>query len=482
MRPPTVVRLALAGTRTDSLRVVLTALSGALATIVMLLAATVLAIPTPGAPGDTGSAAWSRQYRIELLVEPGLRPGVVIALVLLTIPVLALAAQCGRLGAPARDRRLAAIRMAGATPRQAVLLAAAETGLATGIGSLLGLAGYLAGRVLLHRPDARGKLLLPTDVLPPWWGILAVCAGLPLLATLVAVVLLRRVAFTPFGVVRQIRSRAPRPWPAALIIAGVALAWLLERIGRGAGHQHPGVSRAIDMILLFAAGVLPAVGVVVATGAISHAAGRVLHRFARRPAALLAARRLLADPWAGSRTFAVLMVCVLFGAGAAVLRAGFAAQFAVEEESARGQARATGMPYYEPRDTSFYFDAMDLVDAAVMVATVLAAVGMLVAIAEGVVSRRREYATLVATGVPRGTLARATLWQAFAPVVPAVLVALTAGAALPRGFAGEAHAVPVPIADLALVGAVALAAVLVVVGVGLLFLRAATSVDELRTT
>ncbi|HEX5543246.1 MAG TPA: ABC transporter permease, partial [Micromonospora sp.] len=113
MKPSALVRLALAGTRTDTLRVALTGLSAALATLAILAALTVLAIPTP-LPSDDNQMAWSQQYTNALLREPGLRPGVAFALVLLTIPVLALAGQCVRLGAPARDRRLAALRLAGA--------------------------------------------------------------------------------------------------------------------------------------------------------------------------------------------------------------------------------------------------------------------------------------------------------------------------------------------------------------------------------
>ncbi|MBQ1022506.1 hypothetical protein KBX71_32170 [Micromonospora sp. D93] len=44
------------------------------------------------------------------------------------------------------------------------------------------------------------------------------------------------------------------------------------------------------------------------------------------------------------------------------------------------------------------------------------------------------------------------------------------------------RAVPVPLERLAWLGAGALAAVLVTVGVGLLFLCASTALDELRTT
>jgi hypothetical protein len=195
----------------------------------------------------------------------------------------------------------------------------------------------------------------------------------------------------------------------------------------------------------------------------------------------------MADPWSGSRTFAALLACVVFGSGAVTVRAWFAADFAAEAK------------LDIERDTAFYFDALDLVDAAIHVATGIAAAGLLVTLAEGIVGRRRVYARLVATGVPRRMLARSILWQALAPVVPAIGLALVTGYSLIRGVAGADEAAGtssvcddrgcrsatiefvVPFADLAAVGAVALAAVLAVVAVGLLFLRASTSVEELRT-
>ena len=53
---------------------------------------------------------------------------------------------------------------------------------------------------------------------------------------------------------------------------------------------------------------------------------------------------------------------------------------------------------------------------------------------------------------------------------------------LPTWLASMVHRIPVPLGNLALVGAGALVAALVVVGIGLLFLRGATAVEELRTT
>src|SRR5690606_34331846 len=107
----------------------------------------------PGVPGvEVAPAGYAYQYTHDLLVEPGLRPGVAFGLLLLCIPVLALAGQSARLGAPGRDRRLAQIRLAGATPRQAVAVAVAETGLAALAGTAAVTAADAAGPVRLLRP------------------------------------------------------------------------------------------------------------------------------------------------------------------------------------------------------------------------------------------------------------------------------------------------------------------------------------------
>ncbi|MEU4527069.1 FtsX-like permease family protein [Micromonospora ureilytica] len=509
MRPATLVRLALAGTRTDTARVVLTALSALLATLAGLAALTVLAIPTPAAT-DENPNRWSEQYHHALLVEPGLRGGTAFALLMLMVPVLALAGQCARLGAPARDRRLAALRLAGATPGQVTRLVVLETGVAALLGTLVGLVVYLVGRDLLHRPDAGGRLALPTDVLPSAGALAGVVLGLPVVAALATALMLRTVTTSPLGVNRKAaRERGPGPWAGLLIGFGV-VSFVVVR---------PVVFRFDDneelawlVPLLFVVGGLAAmIGVVVGTGWISYRCGVLLRRHARRAPALLAAGRLMADPWAGSRTFAALLAALIFGGGAAAQRAYFATKDQLEREQSRLSGADAGA---DP----FYLSTMDLVDGAIAVAILIATGGLIVALVEGIVARRRAYAALVATGVPRATLSRSVAWQALAPAVPAILLALTVGSLLGRGLGAEVsagggsteiceataalcddpatreqysrivhfpvveRAVPVPLEHLAWLGAGALAAVLVTVGVGLLFLRASTALDELRTT
>lgn len=530
MRPGTLLRLALAGTRTDTVRVLLTAAATGLATLAVLATATVLAIVPRAdfAPhevagsGPTGPDelavvpamdGYAYQYTSNLLVEPGLRPGVALALLLLCVPVLALAGQAAQLGAPARARRLAQVRLAGATPRQAVMVAVAETGLAGLLGTLLGTAAYFVGRAVWHQPDPDGRLPLPTDQLPPVWSHVTVVLGLPLLAAGFAALLLRRVAFTPFGLVRRQRSRPPRPWPAALIALGlsafVAVAPLSRAYQRGGEAMPDWMAPA----LLGGGALLAALGVILGTGWISYATGRLLPRLVRTPSALIAARRLAADPWTGSRVFAALLAGTMVGAGAAGVRALFAAEFDVQEQANRAMAAAQGSPHI-PADNSFYFASLNLVDLAVTVGIAIAGLGLLVFVAEGLVSRRRAHSALVAAGVPRRTLAGAVGWQALAPLVPAILLTLTVGVSLARGIAREVRAgggvlqicegepeqcqeagspllrvvqtpefvrpVEIPFVELAQVGGVAMAAVLVTTVLGLAFLRASIDTGELR--
>lgn len=512
MKIPTLVRLALAGTRTDLLRVLLTAFSAALATLVILAALTVLAITTP-LPTEDNQQSWSLQYGNALLREPGLRGGTAFVLMMLTIPVLALAGQCARLGAPARDRRLAAIRLAGATPGQAVRIAAAEAGIASLLGAVVALGVYFVGRQLLGAPGPDGKLALPTDVLPQPGVLAGVVVGLPLLATLATAVMLRRVTITPFGVVRKAgRKRSPLPWPGVLIAFGVAAFVSFQPLMEWYGRNDKVPPVWLLPVLFGGGGLLAMIGVILGAGWLSYTSGRLLHRYARRPAALLAARRLTADPWAGSRTFAALLAALIFGAGAVGVRAYFVAERKVRMEYTRASAGTVTDPAGD-----FYVQTMDLVNLAVVVALVIAAGGLLVAVAEGVVSRRRSYAALVATGVPRRTLGGSVAWQSLAPALPAILLALTVGTMLGRGLVGDeatagggmsgecvasaevcanpataeqhirweqeptfTQAIAVPFDDLALYGGGALVAILVTVGVGLLFLRASTSLEELR--
>ena len=416
MRAGTTLRLAALGGRTDGLRVGLTALGSAGATVALLAGATVAAI----APGDG-------PYTSALLNQGGLHPGVIAALWLLCVPVLVFVGQCSRVGAPARDRRLASLRMAGASPRQVVGVAAAESGLAAGVGSVLGLGVYLVGRQLLDQrvsgafvayrasnrtsmvdSAAASGLRLPTDVLPAWWLLVLLIALVPLLATAGAAIALRRTAITPFGVLRHQRTRPPRVLPVVLLVVGVGGTFflgLLLRVDVGGAA----LLLAVAVLLL-----CTVAGLLLGTAAATRATGLVLASRVRSPALLIAARRMVARPFATSRAGSAVLIAVLVAAGARMARSSFLAQ-RVDDGDAT---------------------AFALLDLALGVALVVAAAGLLVAAAEGLVERRRTLAALVAAGTPRGVLARAALAESVLPLVVPVLAAAAVGTTVAFAFFG----------------------------------------------
>jgi hypothetical protein len=220
---------------------------------------------------------------------------------------------------------------------------------------------------------------------------------------------------------------------------------------------------------------------------------------------LLAGRTLMADPWNGSRTLSALLAALVVGAGVLAYRAYTVTHFAVATEARAHREDIMA----ESSQETFFLNAVDLVRIAVVVGALVAAAGIMVALAESIVARRRTYAALVAAGVPRGVLGSSIAWQTLAPLVPAVVVALTVGVGLLRAVAGEAtgggsvtcsgapgecyegspkweadpmvtKAVPVPLDDLVVLGGGAIAVMMLVVGVGLLLLRRSTDLDELR--
>ncbi|HEX5740691.1 MAG TPA: ABC transporter permease [Pilimelia sp.] len=532
MRPATLLRLAYAGGRADRARLALTGCAAALATLLLLAAGNVAAIGTHD--GSSGHPdGWSTQYASPLLREPGLRPGVIAALLLLALPVLALAGQAARLGAPARDRRLAALRLAGATPGQVTAVGAVESGLAAALGTACATLGYLVThaavdwRTTAHghqvaaaaepgrvppAEDAAGRagiLWLPTDVLPPPWAVLALALVVPGLAVLLARLTLRRVAASPLCVVRRLdpmdthAGRLPGWIPLVLGALGVGivftLPWWVRHLPR---HAAPLV------VVVVVVGCVT-VGLVGGVGALSYRIGRAMHRLARRPATLLAARQLQSDPWRVSRSYATLFVTALLGGCAFAFRQHLLAAEDAQRISAARFGAATGTPVESSPPDPLYLDTMRLIDVALLIGVVIVSAGLLVAVVEELLTRRRAYASVVAAGVPRAVLARAVLWRMLAPCVPGVLLAMAVGVGITRAVLGPAvvgeerarvcpgggcgsgagrevvvpqFEVPavVPWADLSIGAAVAISGVTLAVGAGLLFLRASTDLAEAR--
>ena len=102
-------------------RAVLIALCTALVSGVLMVALTVVLF--------TWSSSREQEQVSNLVADGGVRGGYVFALLLICVAPLALLRQVLRLGTATREQRLAALRLAGATPADVRRLSALEVGL-----------------------------------------------------------------------------------------------------------------------------------------------------------------------------------------------------------------------------------------------------------------------------------------------------------------------------------------------------------------
>ncbi|MFF4014377.1 ABC transporter permease [Streptomyces sp. NPDC001843] len=419
-------------------RVTLTAVGAALATGFALAAVALASL----------QGYYSVSVGHGLLNTPGERSGVIVSLLLLLVPVLGFLGQCARIGAVHRDRRLAGLRLAGATPAQVRRIAAVETGLACLLGSAVTTA--VAVPVLLSRweePNVRAAT-----------GMVLVALGVPVLGAVTGALVLRRVVASPLGWVRRVRPSSGRG-PGLVFTGGVLVVLVLAL---WAVVNTSSTDRGRMPLMLFGLVLVVGAGTVWLAGGTAVLVGRLLAARARSAATLIAAERLRDDPWAASRTHAAVLLVTIVGTGFVGVRQGLLADLhAMDREGHLGMSM------------SFYTTGIDLTAAAILVALGITLSGLAVGTAESLGNRRRGLAAQVAAGVPRTVLGRALLLETALPLAPAVALAGTGGMAIGIWYASLVgnHAAP----------AVPWAALLVPVAVyACCLLAAATSLPLLR--
>ncbi|WP_262058117.1 FtsX-like permease family protein [Streptomyces sp. STR69] len=427
-------------------RVLLTAVGAALATGLGLTVAALL--PLKG--------RYTMPVGGGLLDDPGTRIGVVATLVLLFLPVLGFLGQCARVGAVHRDRRLAALRLAGATPGQTRRIAALESGLACLAGSAVATAFSVAALLRLwHNP-----------VPLAWAGIAVVTAGVPVLGATASVLALRRVVTSPLGRLRRLR---PAEGPGRLFrVATTVLALTVVYIVTTPFHDVP-FQFALTPITVVGVCLLIGAVAVWLTGASARQLGEGLAARAQRPALLIAAERLRDDPWAAARTHAAVLLVTVVGSGFMGIR-----QVMLSILHDRPDRYAASIGFYE--------NGLNLMGLALLFALALVLTALAVGTAESVATRRRGLAAQVATGVPYPVLARATLLETAVPLAPALTLAGLGGITIGIWYGSAASvytAVPVPY-DALLVPVAVYAACLLAAATSLPLLRRSVRPGELR--
>ena len=205
------------------------------------------------------------------------------------IPIGVFIAASTRIGASTRERRFAALRLVGATPRQVAFAAALEAALAGAFGGVLGVVLALALRTRAADFGIAGYSAFPADLSPPLWQVGLIVAATPLLAAAAALGSMRRVVVTPLGV----RRRQPAGAPSARRLTPLVLSWaelaLVVQVGDGLGEN----GKLAALGLGFSGVIL---GIVVAGPWLVGALATGVARAARGPGTLIAGRRLQASP------------------------------------------------------------------------------------------------------------------------------------------------------------------------------------------
>ncbi|HEV8222810.1 MAG TPA: FtsX-like permease family protein [Streptosporangiaceae bacterium] len=230
----------------------------------------------------------------------------------LLFPVLMFIGTATRLSAARREQRFAAMRLTGATPRQVSVLAATESVAAAAAGTAAGFGLFYAVRPGVATVPFTGAQFFASDLRLGLPAIMAVAVGVPAAAAVASLTALRRVRISPLGTSRRTRPPAPRAWRLIPLAAGLAeLAFFaitggLPQWQRGSGQTGMTTTGQLQAFLPGFALVLA--GLVIAGPWLTMAGARLLARRARRPAALIAARRLADNPRAGFRAVSGLIL------------------------------------------------------------------------------------------------------------------------------------------------------------------------------
>ncbi|MFF4213211.1 FtsX-like permease family protein [Streptomyces sp. NPDC001796] len=221
----------------------------------------------------------------------------------LIFPVLIFIGTATRLSAATREQRYAAMRLAGATPRQVAVISAVESTLAAAAGTVAGFGLYAALRPLVATiPFTGQQRFFLSDLTLGAPQVLGVAVGVPVAAAIAARLALRRITISPLGVTRRVTPRPPRAWRLIPLLAGLAeLAYFIHR------RPMTGNGQAAAYLPGFLVAML---GLVIAGPWLTMTAARTVARRTRRPATLIAVRRLADDPKAGFRAVSGLILAL----------------------------------------------------------------------------------------------------------------------------------------------------------------------------
>ncbi|MBB4962710.1 FtsX-like permease family protein [Saccharothrix violaceirubra] len=163
---------------------------------------------------------------------PAYRVLTIAAIGALLVPLGIFTLVATRLGASGRGRRLAAIRLVGATRAQARWIAGGGTLAGSVLGLLVGVALFFAARPLTRFIEVEGVGFFPTDLVPDPLVATLIAVGVPVTAVAASLAASRRLEVGPLGLDPTAEVPARRPWwRFALLGVGAALLVTISWVG-----------------------------------------------------------------------------------------------------------------------------------------------------------------------------------------------------------------------------------------------------------
>lgn len=309
-----------------------------------------------------------------------------VAAALLLPAVWTLAQAAVRLAIARRDDRLAALRLAGATRGQVTALAVLDAVAQALVGVLVGAALALAVTPGIARIEFQGMPFTVAELLPPAWVWLAAGGAVIAIALVAALASLQRVRVTPLGVAQRVAPKRLSLWR----IAGFALA-AAAYIVISVLHLIPvelSVSIALISIVVLSYALI---GPLIIQGV-----AWLVAKAARRPATLLAARRVIDDPRGAFNIVGAMAIAVMAGGFASLAPAMAGGGDPMSADMATGAA------------------------LTIAIAAVLGAVLAGIAQSAKVLDQRREHQAMHKLGVDQSVMRDAIMRQVALPLVVAV--------------------------------------------------------------
>lgn len=469
--------VAARGGSSDRLRWGATAFGALVLAFVCASALTLLTIPFRESSwhDNPGPFGWTT------LSDRGTVAGRAVAFLVLLVPVLIFLGQAARIGMPVRVRRLAALRAAGASPRDLRRVGGAESVLSSAVGSLLGVAAFLRAWRAAPRlwrmevldwveqdggdPVAR---VISVPVLPqvsiPWW----IAVGALALSMMLAVV--TAASLRP----RRITGAGRQRTKGGLFLVGVSLVLLAalflgpSRVGR---EWHSATTTFVLVLLALGSLVSWVGGWLVLAPSVTYLLGKRVSRSTSSPALLLAGRRMMQHSRATSRPTMALQLLAVLAASNLVLRPAL-----LSDAGRSGPANSREI-------VALITSIGNLLSALLVITIVLAGVSLLLATVEALMWRRRSTARQVFAGVPRGVLRRAMVVESAVPTAVVTTLSLIVTAVI-ETLVVPRHLLPGGFPWLGVLGTSAgfIALVLAASWLAARAINSATDVRELRTT